>query len=128
VTTTPTADTGPSTDRRFFGHPLALGSLFSVELWERFSFYGMQTVMAWVRDRRHRHGDRVPALPSLGGRDGQHHTGARPRADPAGLRPGRVRPLARGAVAVDPVGPAAFRNLAVALFYLSIRRAMLGVR
>ena len=47
ATGTPTADSGPSTDRRFFGHPLALGSLFSVELWERFSFYGMQTVMAY---------------------------------------------------------------------------------
>jgi proton-dependent oligopeptide transporter, POT family len=47
VTTSPATDTGPSTDRRFFGHPLALGSLFSVELWERFSFYGMQTVMAF---------------------------------------------------------------------------------
>ncbi len=47
ATGTPTADCGPSTDRRFFGHPLALGSLFSVELWERFSFYGMRTVMAY---------------------------------------------------------------------------------
>lgn len=36
-----------STDRRFFGHPLALANLFSVELWERFSFYGMQAVMAY---------------------------------------------------------------------------------
>ena len=36
----------PSTDTRFFGHPLALGAVFSVELWERFSFYGMQFVMA----------------------------------------------------------------------------------
>src|SRR3954447_19031947 len=34
-----------SADRRFFGHPLALANLFSVELWERFSFYGMQAVM-----------------------------------------------------------------------------------
>ncbi|MFC5138450.1 peptide MFS transporter [Actinomycetospora rhizophila] len=49
MTTTPegtTATTG-STDRRFFGHPLALGTVFSVELWERFSFYGMQAVMAY---------------------------------------------------------------------------------
>ncbi|GLZ44397.1 MFS transporter [Actinomycetospora sp. NBRC 106375] len=45
--TTPTTEHVPSTDRRFFGHPLVLGSLFSVELWERFSFYGMQTVMAY---------------------------------------------------------------------------------
>ena len=47
MTTTPTSASGPSTDRRFFGHPLALGNLFGVELWERFSFYGMQTVMAY---------------------------------------------------------------------------------
>ncbi|MEJ2887075.1 peptide MFS transporter [Actinomycetospora aeridis] len=46
MTTTPTETTG-STDRRFFGHPLALGTVFSVELWERFSFYGMQAVMAY---------------------------------------------------------------------------------
>jgi proton-dependent oligopeptide transporter, POT family len=56
VTTTPDPDDGSvatapdpgddfSADRRFFGHPLALANLFSVELWERFSFYGMQAVM-----------------------------------------------------------------------------------
>ncbi|GAA1942633.1 oligopeptide:H+ symporter [Amycolatopsis minnesotensis] len=28
-------------DGRFFGHPLGLTNLFGVELWERFSFYGM---------------------------------------------------------------------------------------
>ncbi|GAA4861230.1 peptide MFS transporter [Actinomycetospora straminea] len=49
MTTTPTGSTATtgSTDRRFFGHPLALGTVFSVELWERFSFYGMQAVMAY---------------------------------------------------------------------------------
>lgn len=49
MTTTPagTPATTGSTDRRFFGHPLALGTVFSVELWERFSFYGMQAVMAY---------------------------------------------------------------------------------
>ena len=47
VTTQPQYDDQFSNDRRFFGHPLALGSLFSVELWERFSFYGMQAVMAY---------------------------------------------------------------------------------
>ncbi|GAA4826102.1 peptide MFS transporter [Actinomycetospora corticicola] len=49
VTTADTPDPGQdvSADRRFFGHPLALANLFSVELWERFSFYGMQAVMAY---------------------------------------------------------------------------------
>jgi POT family proton-dependent oligopeptide transporter len=44
---TSTQDPGEdfSADHRFFGHPLALANLFSVELWERFSFYGMQAVM-----------------------------------------------------------------------------------
>jgi proton-dependent oligopeptide transporter, POT family len=41
------AESTSSTDRRFFGHPLALANLFGVELWERFSFYGMQAVMAY---------------------------------------------------------------------------------
>jgi POT family proton-dependent oligopeptide transporter len=29
----------------FFGHPRALGSLFGLEMWERFSFYGMQGIL-----------------------------------------------------------------------------------
>lgn len=32
-------------DRRFFGQPGMLAHLFSVELWERFSFYGMQAIV-----------------------------------------------------------------------------------
>jgi len=41
--TTSTSNTG----RTFFGHPGALASLFSVEMWERFSFYGMQGLLAY---------------------------------------------------------------------------------
>ncbi|MCM3509992.1 oligopeptide:H+ symporter [Rothia sp. P100] len=41
--------------KTFFGHPRMLASLFSVELWERFSFYGMQVIMLyylyWEADR-----------------------------------------------------------------------------
>lgn len=32
-------------DRAFFGHPKGLGYLAGTELWERFSFYGMQTLL-----------------------------------------------------------------------------------
>ncbi|WP_082561795.1 peptide MFS transporter [Microbacterium sp. Root61] len=32
-------------DRRFFGQPRALASVFGVEMWERFSFYGMQGIL-----------------------------------------------------------------------------------
>jgi proton-dependent oligopeptide transporter, POT family len=32
-------------DRTFFGQPRALAHLFGVELWERFSFYGMQGIL-----------------------------------------------------------------------------------
>jgi POT family proton-dependent oligopeptide transporter len=32
-------------DRRFFGHPLGLATLFATELWERFSFYGMLAIL-----------------------------------------------------------------------------------
>ncbi|PPL16416.1 peptide MFS transporter [Microterricola pindariensis] len=34
-----------SDDRRFFGQPRALATLFGVEMWERFSFYGMQGIL-----------------------------------------------------------------------------------
>lgn len=33
--------------RTFFGHPIGLTNLFGVELWERFSFYGMLTILAY---------------------------------------------------------------------------------
>ena len=32
-------------DAGFFGHPRPLASLFGVEMWERFSFYGMQGIL-----------------------------------------------------------------------------------
>ena len=32
-------------DTRFFGHPLGLGVLAGTEMWERFSFYGMQAIL-----------------------------------------------------------------------------------
>ena len=31
----------------FFGHPKTLSNLFSIEMWERFSFYGMQAILAY---------------------------------------------------------------------------------
>ncbi|MCW2793506.1 MAG: putative oligopeptide transporter [Nocardioides sp.] len=33
-------------DRAFFGQPRVLANLFGVEMWERFSFYGMQGILA----------------------------------------------------------------------------------
>ncbi|NNM44975.1 oligopeptide:H+ symporter [Knoellia koreensis] len=36
---------GTSTDTGFFGQPRVLANLFGVELWERFSFYGMQGIL-----------------------------------------------------------------------------------
>jgi proton-dependent oligopeptide transporter, POT family len=42
------ADTAQNTlDKSFFGQPKMLLNLFSVELWERFSFYGMQGILAY---------------------------------------------------------------------------------
>ncbi len=41
-------DTEPSRgerDTRFFGQPWALAHIFGVEMWERFSFYGMQGIL-----------------------------------------------------------------------------------
>lgn len=34
-------------DRRFFGHPLGLMTLFGTELWERFSYYGMRAILLY---------------------------------------------------------------------------------
>lgn len=36
-----------SSDRTVFGHPIGLANLFGVELWERFSFYGMLTILGY---------------------------------------------------------------------------------
>ncbi|MBI3226351.1 MAG: MFS transporter [Mycolicibacterium cosmeticum] len=33
--------------RTIFGHPIGLTNLFAVELWERFSFYGMLTILGY---------------------------------------------------------------------------------
>lgn len=43
-TTQRPVDTGGKT---FLGHPRMLANLFSVELWERFSFYGMQALLLY---------------------------------------------------------------------------------
>jgi proton-dependent oligopeptide transporter, POT family len=32
-------------DKRFFGHPLGLSTLFATEMWERFSFYGLRPLL-----------------------------------------------------------------------------------
>ncbi|BFU61059.1 MULTISPECIES: oligopeptide:H+ symporter [Rodentibacter] len=37
--------TPPTTQKTFFGHPFQLSTLFHIELWERFSFYGMQGIL-----------------------------------------------------------------------------------
>ena len=39
-----TSELNPS-GKTFFGHPRMLANLFSVEMWERFSYYGMQGIM-----------------------------------------------------------------------------------
>ncbi len=45
MTASPTDTARPPADTRFFGQPGALANLFGVELWERFSFYGMQGIL-----------------------------------------------------------------------------------
>jgi proton-dependent oligopeptide transporter, POT family len=40
----PVAVTRPH-DRRFFGHPRGLATLFFTEMWERFSYYGMRAIL-----------------------------------------------------------------------------------
>jgi POT family proton-dependent oligopeptide transporter len=38
---------GSPAGRTVFGHPIGLANLFGVELWERFSFYGMLTILGY---------------------------------------------------------------------------------
>ncbi|MQY25114.1 peptide MFS transporter [Nocardia aurantia] len=40
-----TRDLGPA--RTVFGHPIGLVNLFGIELWERFSFFGMLTILGY---------------------------------------------------------------------------------
>ncbi len=37
--------TDPNSQKTLFGHPLGLYVLFFTEMWERFSFYGMKTLL-----------------------------------------------------------------------------------
>src|SRR5690606_26150847 len=49
MTSAPSSPTAPrapeDASKTFFGQPRGLANLFSVELWERFSFYGMQGIV-----------------------------------------------------------------------------------
>ncbi|MFC4553872.1 peptide MFS transporter [Georgenia faecalis] len=48
TTTDASGPEGPEGRRRtFFGHPLGLANLAGVEMWERFSFYGMQGILVF---------------------------------------------------------------------------------
>jgi proton-dependent oligopeptide transporter, POT family len=46
LTTAGQTDEKPA-GRTLLGHPIGLANLFGVELWERFSFYGMLTILAY---------------------------------------------------------------------------------
>ncbi|WAH37734.1 peptide MFS transporter [Alicyclobacillus dauci] len=39
--------TSLTSERSFFGHPRGLSTLFSMELWERFSYYGMRAILLY---------------------------------------------------------------------------------
>ena len=40
-----TSATEERRERRFLGHPRGLATLFMTEMWERFSFYGMRSIL-----------------------------------------------------------------------------------
>ena len=44
-TAVPSTGLGPADTRTFFGHPVGLYILFFTEMWERFSFYGMRSLL-----------------------------------------------------------------------------------
>jgi len=45
MSTTAPSPQSRTTEKTFFGQPRALANLFGVEMWERFSFYGMQGIL-----------------------------------------------------------------------------------
>jgi POT family proton-dependent oligopeptide transporter len=45
TTAKPIPSPPPAYSKTFFGQPRQLATLFSVEMWERFSFYGMQGIL-----------------------------------------------------------------------------------
>ena len=45
VSTTSTTHETDQQSKGFFGQPRVLANLFGVEMWERFSFYGMQGIL-----------------------------------------------------------------------------------
>ncbi|MBW3085460.1 Di-/tripeptide transporter [Austwickia sp. TVS 96-490-7B] len=47
ATTDTRSELGSLADRGFFGQPSGLSTLFFVELWERFSYYGMRAILAY---------------------------------------------------------------------------------
>ncbi len=38
-------DAGAPRQRELFGHPIGLTYLFTTEMWERFSYYGMRAIL-----------------------------------------------------------------------------------
>ena len=46
----------PSEQRRFFGHPVGLSTLFFTEMWERFSYYGMKAILLYYMYYEAAHG------------------------------------------------------------------------
>ena len=76
-------------DTAFFGHPFGLFVLFSAEMWERFSFYGMRTLLVLYLTKHFLFDDSVSAgiygaylgltyaLPVLGGFFADRYLGAR---------------------------------------------------
>jgi len=45
LTTPAPPSAAPTNDRAFFGHPKGLGLLFTTEMWERFSYYGLRPLL-----------------------------------------------------------------------------------
>ena len=45
MTSAPADDTTAARSREFFGHPKGLAFLFTTEMWERFSYYGMRSLL-----------------------------------------------------------------------------------
>ena len=93
TTRTPATPRAAEGERTFLGQPRGLAHLFGVEMWERFSFYGMQGILLYYLYYSAAHGglgiDATTAAGVVGAYGGSVYL-ATIVGDPAALKPGDV--------------------------------------
>jgi proton-dependent oligopeptide transporter, POT family len=134
--TTATASTG-----EFLGHPKGLYVCFLTEMWERFSFYGMKTLLFLYLTKYHLFSDAngyillgtyaglAYALPLLGGMLSDRYLGMRKSVLLGGvlLTLGQLGMAYTGTAATGIAGTAAQDAFAVQVMYFSLALIAMGV-